>query len=250
MERVLRTNPREPQFPGRPQCIIKKKSGHIIITRVLFLTVLQLDVRHQSPTAAAWRADPNAGRKGFAPERRQWELEANGSEGPVQVHRQAGIVWLRAACQTVYSPWVCASERDAGSIPTWGHTVKKNLSCWSSIGDILVSSSPFTRQDLCIPGRARERSYTHLFSHSVVSANQVVRRYFKGCSGHGPHGAVSNRLTMVDFFFFLNKLRLHLLNVGVWKVNERIAGSVGHLKPRKTEGWKAPNVLCRILASW
>lgn len=63
MKRVLRTNPGEPQFPGRPQHIIKKKSGHIIITRVLFLTVLQLDVRHQSPTAAAQRADPNAGRK-------------------------------------------------------------------------------------------------------------------------------------------------------------------------------------------
>lgn len=63
MKHVLRTNPGEPQFPGRPQRIIKKKSGHIIITRVLFLTVLQLDVRHQSPTAAARRADPNAGRK-------------------------------------------------------------------------------------------------------------------------------------------------------------------------------------------
>lgn len=69
MKRVLRTNPGEPQFPGRPQRIIKKKSGHIIITRVLFLTVLQLDVRHQSPTAAARRADPDAGREprhGFA----------------------------------------------------------------------------------------------------------------------------------------------------------------------------------------
>lgn len=63
MKRVLRTNPGEPQFPGRPQRIIKKKSGHIIITRVLFLTVLQFDVRHQSPTAAARRADPNTGRK-------------------------------------------------------------------------------------------------------------------------------------------------------------------------------------------
>lgn len=106
MKRVLRTNPGEPQFPGRPQRIIKKKSGHIIITRVLFLTVLQLDVRHQSPTAAARRADPNAGRK-------------RGTTLLPPCPRRA-----RLAPHWTGNTLSLESKRVAGSIPTWGHPVK------------------------------------------------------------------------------------------------------------------------------
>lgn len=48
MKCVFRTNPREPQFPGRPWCVIKRSQGTSPSLVSYFSTVLQLDVRHQS----------------------------------------------------------------------------------------------------------------------------------------------------------------------------------------------------------
>ncbi len=47
-EMCLKNKPMGAAIPRTSLVHHEKKSGHIIITRVLFLTVLQLDVRHQS----------------------------------------------------------------------------------------------------------------------------------------------------------------------------------------------------------
>lgn len=62
-EVCLKNKPRGASIPRTSLVHHKKKSGHIIITRVLFLTVLQLDVRHQSlqqePREPLWTLTEN-----------------------------------------------------------------------------------------------------------------------------------------------------------------------------------------------
>lgn len=62
-EMCLQNKPMGASIPRTSLVHHKKKSGHIIITCVLFLTVLQLDVRHQSlqqqPREPLWRLTEN-----------------------------------------------------------------------------------------------------------------------------------------------------------------------------------------------
>lgn len=200
MKRVLRTNPGEPQFPGRPQRIIKKRSQGTSSSLVSYFSPycsLMWDIR--------------------ALQRRPGEPIPTLAEDAVLLCCRLACIaraYRRLLGRGLDSTQACRIRtawcrlQDCSSTTNVGQA--RGMQVRFPLGVILVCFL-FTEQGHCTPKSAQStRIYPIVFKsltsqstsdalHSVVSASQVVRPSFIGCWGHCPHRAVSNWLKVDDF---------------------------------------------------